>query len=95
MLKYKTGPLCLQYENGLTQQSPDKVKSRGEQLLLSAGHIVPPFKKLFSSLAGYILVKNAKSKPRKLAFAGLMWPAGWVLPPPGLETFLSLNLAKL
>jgi len=35
-------------------------------------------------LAGHISVKKAKSKLKKLAFAGRMWPAGRMLPPPDL-----------
>jgi hypothetical protein len=38
--------------------------------------------RLYKCLAGQISVKNAKAK--KLPLAGRMWPAGRMLPPPGL-----------
>ena len=40
---------------------------------------------IYLSLAGHIQVKKAMTMLRKLAFAGRMWPAGRMLPPPGLE----------
>jgi len=40
---------------------------------------------LYKCLAGHTLVKKALSKLKKLAFAGRMWPAGRMLPPPALE----------
>jgi len=40
---------------------------------------------LYQCLAGHISVKKAESKLKKLAFAGRMWPAGRMLPPPVLH----------
>ena len=72
-------------------QSPDKVKSRGEQLLSSAGHVVPP---LFVSRGPYFGQKY-KVKAKKIGLRGPGVSREPGVAPPGLETFLSLNFAKL
>jgi len=55
------------------------VLARGGQLFSSAGHIGP----LFVS-RGPNSSQMGKLKADKLASAGRMWPAGRILPPPGL-----------